>query len=1088
MKKILEGVMNRSVILVISTVILFGVLAGCRSGSHDPVGPQTFSHPTGDSAPQLTQNITFRIIRAGSPRTSLMPSIRASSTASPTVTVKLSLVNEGVATQPTTDLIQTFPVDPEGVATITFSSLPAKTVIGEFDISGGNIDGATGFHGATDLLPSVDNVIEVSSRSSKLLPDVVAVTLKKVLTDHFSKAHSRPAARVSMASAKFATDSATLYADALAEFLRLCETIPGITTQGDQPGAKVTVGISGGKVRIDDPASPLKGFEIQVPAGAFPGATEVIVRYAQISTHTLAADIKPLSPLISIDTGGRTASGGLSVFVPIASSQAQFPVVFFFDASTGELEVLPAIAIAASGVTVLTYDPSGVNFAQSHVRMAVRPSILGSWLPTSTGMFAADLALGLLPSDLDTEFRPGVHTWKNPNKGSILSYQGHCAGQSISSMWCFNRKIKPNIYGNHDRNETKTIWQDDADAIRWGSMVQEKDIDWTSFMEQLGTWMANLTDETTFKLLQAALYTTKNPQFIAAWGPVGGHALVVYRIEGNRVYLADPNFPTATRFIELVNGKFTPLSTRLNADDADSDFTKFRYFGMSTLVLESKMEQRWQEFKAGTVGNGYFPKFVMSIFNNGKDLQYLAKLENGYSTSSPSIWIGLRPYGSLIYQEWWGLYLHSKAQGVNDPPRLPDDWAGKPQDSGVNGTIYEVKLQPGENVLGLEITRIPNGMLSRYKTIGGLQYRQDTNHGFASAPWADFQWVTVYCRELASLTINPTGMDMITGSNYDLSRVAVTANYSDKTSKALAGGFQWLIQSGGGSLNGTVFTAPSQAGVTTLICSYTEGGINKTTPLSATVRDGMVLDLGDGVTMEFLKIPAGTFSMGGDYSTEKPVRSVTISRPFYMSRTEVTLEQEMVLPGALPKDYTAYQRKLPYSTNWGGALGICNKLNLKFGFPTSPSIGSPGYRLPTEAEWEYACRAGTTSFFHWGGTTQDEPNGDYCWWGGNSAPWGGSNEAHQVGLKLPNPWGLYDMSGNLGEWVHDWYDVYDPSKTVDPTGPASYYGLEYGDCHVFRGGNFNGGDSLGSPRRGIEKLHTDDVYKNGARIVRTILE
>ena len=220
-----------------------------------------------------------------------------------------------------------------------------------------------------------------------------------------------------------------------------------------------------------------------------------------------------------------------------------------------------------------------------------------------------------------------------------------------------------------------------------------------------------------------------------------------------------------------------------------------------------------------------------------------------------------------------------------------------------------------------------------------------------------------------------------------------------------------------------------------------DSGTNPVTPSLYVGMERMVL------------IPAGTFwmgdSTGNGYSGERPFHQVTITRAFLMSRTEVTQAQWKAVMGANPSAFKG--DSLPVeNVSWYDAAAYCNRLSRKEGLDTcytwsgtdySCDFTANGYRLPTEAEWEYACRAGTRTDYHTG-------NGDWAldlagWHVGNSG-----RETHPVGSKQPNAFGLYDMHGNVLEWCWDWYssNYYTSNPATDPRGPAT------GSVRVLRGG------------------------------------
>jgi len=241
-----------------------------------------------------------------------------------------------------------------------------------------------------------------------------------------------------------------------------------------------------------------------------------------------------------------------------------------------------------------------------------------------------------------------------------------------------------------------------------------------------------------------------------------------------------------------------------------------------------------------------------------------------------------------------------------------------------------------------------------------------------------------------------------------------------------------------------------------------------------------------GAEIEMVWIEPGTFMMGSPdtddmaQDREKPQHEVTITQGFYLGRYEITQAQWESVMGTRPWEGQklgtgeVYHREGPdypaVYVSWNDIQILIKSLNR--------TEGSGVYRLPTEAEWEYACRAGTETLWSFG---DDESRlGDYAWYYDNALG-AGEEYAHEVGTKLPNPWGLYDMHGNVEEWCQDWYDTsyYATLSTQDPTGPST------GSARVMRGGYF------GSYARYVRSAFRDGGSPGfrgslvGARLLRT---
>jgi len=385
------------------------------------------------------------------------------------------------------------------------------------------------------------------------------------------------------------------------------------------PGESITLGTmqsetqaditsTGGDINVTNPNSLIDGMKINIPNGAYAESTNFSISTTEIKSHNLGSNFNPITPLITIDNGHTFSNAPMTVSIPIKINADEFAMAFYYDKASGTLEGIPIVDLTENLITIKT----------SHFSDLLISKILKGELE--------DLKI-------DTGFTPGYDDWQFVNNGSYIATNGHCAGQSISSMWYFYEKYKKagerRLYGRYDNNDygtgTVDFDRDDSWSYRYASVVQSQ-LAWDSNSKLILNELRGASDYLTFYAFAYSMLISQNPQYTGICyylpdGTIGGgHALVVYKIEKNIIYVADPNYPgDATRTItyDTNTGKFLSYQSGANAEEIkkgnSTAYTYIGYFAVSSLINWDIIGAEYEKMIAGKSGDDLFPKFEVSV-------------------------------------------------------------------------------------------------------------------------------------------------------------------------------------------------------------------------------------------------------------------------------------------------------------------------------------------------------------------------------------------------------------------------------------------------------------------------------------------
>jgi|GEM_PF-6627819 len=384
-----------------------------------------------------------------------------------------------------------------------------------------------------------------------------------------------------------------------------------------------TVPATGGRIEITRPTILPPGLEIIIPAGSYETETDWTITYTSIKSHSLGPYFNPATPLITIRNNCAYAAKPVYLSLPIAKDEDEFAMGFFYDRATGSLEGIPQIYQDNEKIILATR-----HFSDIVVSQTAKAILTGG-------------------EDPESGFLPGTDDWQFTNLGSYAAPGGHCAGQSLSAVWYYNyqrRRGEPPLYGRLDNNggeATPDFWYDDALGYRMASSVQRDytDFEFLADAEAAPEELFSLPEdnERDWLALRCALLVTGRPQFLGisrdeavrdAAGNVKtvttGHAVVVYKIAGERAYVADPNYPgSADRYIVYADKKFRPYNSGENAaaiaTGGEVAYDRFEYEGEFAVYNADRIAARWTEVENRDLGNDCFP-YPMVVAADGTRL------------------------------------------------------------------------------------------------------------------------------------------------------------------------------------------------------------------------------------------------------------------------------------------------------------------------------------------------------------------------------------------------------------------------------------------------------------------------------------
>jgi hypothetical protein len=509
-----------------------------------------------------------------------------------------------------------------------------------------------------------------------------------------------------------------------------------IVTLTSQP-----VSSGGGTITISKPGDTLNGFTIIVPPNSFTMTQNISVSYSPIMSHKFGINFNPITPLIHVECDGGVSNHPILLKIPVKITAGRFQMPFLFDKSTGKLTPMMIQEIGTNYVLVSTryFSPTGQLSKTGNIHTI-----------TYADFAVSDIDEAKLAAQniIDSGYRPGTDDWEFINWGSYIAPGGHCAGQSITSMWYYIEKKMNGAFSLYHQLDTyndlahpDTLWQDNPKGYRFASSIQG-DFNCDDWLEDIGAQSKH--PDITFKAFAYSVLISKEPQlvFIAHTTPdTVGHAMVVYKIDysGKKLYVADPNYPNnrtvngtiSERVINYTGSQLGPYTSGATAANLGTVFNQIGFYPKSCYIKWSQITQRWQDLLNGTIGDDKFPHYTLILDSIGGNI-----LTDNYITYDFYIKVLNRSTecdSALNFKD-----KLQKLDAFNDHGQSMVYYLGS-----LNGS-YEIDLKPGNNKIGFYI-------------MGRKSYGGDC--------FVDFKWFNII-RNDVTFNITPDPLNGVLNNSY----------------------------------------------------------------------------------------------------------------------------------------------------------------------------------------------------------------------------------------------------------------------------------------------------------------------------------